>query len=110
MSNRVVAAQFMYYQSLIIDKKQNQKIIAKYELAILTKNNLNKKFNFINASKNQQSYNIKVREANYLSFKIFEIVKRYKSKHLTYTRSRKTFFKRKKYQQRYLYIKYQIMR
>lgn len=79
----MVIAQPTYWQYLIVDEKQNRKIIIRRKLTALTNNNLYQESNLIDTSKDQQGHKVRVGERSYTSFEILGMVRKVQEKILS---------------------------
>ena len=82
--NYVITIQFTHRQKRMINKKQNQELIAKSEFATLIKNDLTTKFDSTNININQQNQKIKNNEEIHAPFENLEMTNtmRKSSKHV----------------------------
>ena len=66
----MVTTYLMHWQKLMVDKK-----IIKHKLVVLIKNDLNRKFGFVNICKGQKSYKIGFNKKNYTLSKILRKIR-----------------------------------
>ena len=83
---------------MVINEKQNQKMIIKHKLVALTKDNKQQKFSLINICKSQVDFKVIVNKRCYINFKILEKLKSYNKKYLIYIIIRGICLGKKRYQ------------